>query len=60
MTMFDRYGYIKVSKEQTKPFVQEKMEGSDSKEMIDYCLKCTKKRCNGNCDEIKDLKRRTK
>lgn len=30
-----------------------KLISTQEKELIDFCLNCTKKKCNGNCNEIR-------
>lgn len=33
------------------------LHNTTPKEIIDFCLNCTKKKCNGNCKKIKELLR---
>lgn len=33
-------------------------EIQDDKVVVDYCLNCTNKDCNGNCDKIRTIKYR--
>ena len=38
---------------------ERKLHYEESQETVDFCLNCTKKKCYGNCEELKKFKRTT-
>ena len=58
-SMFDENGHIRLAPkisdgERIKPISKEEQR------LIDICLECKKKKCNGNCKEIRRAKNETK
>ena len=51
-------GFIRTTDESGKTHLT-RPPNSDSKEMIDMCLNCAKKKCNGNCNEIRRKRNET-
>lgn len=56
-TYIHKYGYIKSTTEYNRSkLIRTKDVNTDTKEMIEMCLSCKLKRCNGNCLKIRSFK----
>lgn len=51
-------GSIKVVDESYRTKRKPRIELEEPQEIISFCLKCTRKKCNGNCKEIREFKKK--